>query len=31
MGIVPGFGGYAFALVVIGFIVLALGNMVKGL
>ncbi len=31
LGVVPGFGGYAFGLVVIGFIVLALGNLVKGM
>lgn len=30
-GVVPGFGAYAFWLVVVGFVVLALGNLMKGL
>ena len=30
-GIVPGLSGYAFWLVVVGFILLALANLVKGL
>lgn len=31
LGTIPGFSTYAFGLVVVGFIVLALGNMVKGM
>ena len=30
-GTIPGFSAYAFGLVVVGFIVLALGNLVKGM
>jgi hypothetical protein len=30
-GTIPGFSAYAFGLVVAGFIVLALGNLVKGM
>jgi hypothetical protein len=30
-GIVPGLSGYAFWLVVAGFVLLALGNLLKGL
>ena len=29
--VIPGFGAYAFWLVVVGFVVLALGNTMKGL
>ena len=31
LGTIPGFSTYAFGLVVVGFIVLALGNLVKGM
>jgi hypothetical protein len=31
LGTIPGFSTYAFALVVAGFVVLALGNLVKGM
>jgi hypothetical protein len=31
LGTIPGFSAYAFGLVVVGFIVLALGNLVKGM
>jgi hypothetical protein len=30
-GTIPGFSSYAFGLVVVGFVVLALGNLVKGM
>lgn len=30
-GVIPGFGGYAFWLVLVGFIVLAVGNMMEGM
>ncbi len=31
LGLIPGFGTYSFWLVLVGFVVLALGNTMKGL